>query len=46
MDSKEFQKIIDSLTAEQKERIQAKCKWEQMSWLGVYNNWPELFKKI
>lgn len=46
MNSQEFQKVIDTLTEEQKERIKAKCNWEHMSWLGVYTNWPDMFTPI
>ena len=33
------------LTPEQIERIKAKCQWEHMSWLGVFEQWPSLFSQ-
>lgn len=43
MTNAEWQAIKACLTPEQVERIKAKCRWEHMSWLGVYEQWPSLF---
>lgn len=39
-----YQEAKEKLTPEQIERIRAKCQWEQMSWLGVFEQWPSLFE--
>lgn len=40
----DWQKMMETLSEEQKENIKAKCRWEGMSWLGVFREWTSLFK--
>jgi hypothetical protein len=39
-----YQEAKKNLTPAQIERIKAKCEWEHVSWLYVFENWPSLFK--
>lgn len=38
-----YQEAKAKLSPEQIERIKAKCEWEHMTWLGVFEQWPSLF---
>lgn len=42
--TEEFAELKATLDVAQVDRIKAKCQWEHVTWLGVLEDWPELFE--